>query len=116
MAIRDRMTRPSAALAPSTTSEGRMSDEVRAGGRRPSAGLRALSLRETRVICLVGDGRSDHEIAQLMAMGVEEVGTALAGIFWKLGIRSRTELALLTPGEGLPPARSAAGRRPPVNR
>lgn len=93
-----------------------MSDEVRAGGRRTSVGLRALSLRETRVVRLVADGRSDHEIAQLMAMGVEEVGTELADIFWKLGLRSRTELALLAPGEGLPRSRSAEGRRPPLNR
>ena len=59
--------------------------------------LRRLTLQETRVARLVAEGRSDAEIAQRLAVSVSEVTADLADIFRKLGLRSRTELALLAP-------------------
>jgi len=57
--------------------------------------VRRLTLQETRVARLVAEGRSDAEIAERLAVSVTEVTADLADIFRKLGLRSRTELALL---------------------
>jgi len=61
------------------------------------AGLRRLSLREARVARLVAEGLSDEQVAERFGIGVAEVRTELAEVFHKLGLRSRTELALLAP-------------------
>jgi DNA-binding CsgD family transcriptional regulator len=61
------------------------------------AGLRRLSLREARVARLVAEGLSDEQVAERLRIGVADVGADLAEVFRKLGLRSRTELALLTP-------------------
>lgn len=62
------------------------------------AGVRSLSLGESRVASLVAAGLSDAEIAERLAITVDEVGAELAAIVGKLGLRSRTELALLLTG------------------
>ena len=61
------------------------------------AGIRRLSLREARVARLVAEGLSDEQVAERLAIGVVDVGVELAEVFRKLGLRSRTELALLAP-------------------
>ena len=61
------------------------------------AGLRRLSLREARVARLVAEGLSDEQIAERLEIGVHDVSAELAEVFRKLGLRSRTELALLAP-------------------
>jgi len=61
------------------------------------AGLRRLSLREARVARLVAEGLSDEQVAERLGIAVNDVGAELAGVFRKLGLRSRTELALLAP-------------------
>jgi DNA-binding CsgD family transcriptional regulator len=60
-------------------------------------GLRSLTLGETRVARLVGAGLSDDQIADRLGIAVADVSAELADIFRKLGLRSRTELALLIP-------------------
>lgn len=61
------------------------------------AGLRRLSLREARVARLVAEGLSDEQVAQRLGIGVVDVSSELAEVFRKLGLRSRTELAVLAP-------------------
>lgn len=61
------------------------------------AGLRRLTLREARVVRLVAEGLSDEQVAERLGIGVAEVSAELAEVFRKLGLRSRTELALLAP-------------------
>lgn len=61
------------------------------------AGLRRLSLREARVARLVAEGLSDEQVAARLELGVADVIAELASVFRKLGLRSRTELALLAP-------------------
>jgi DNA-binding NarL/FixJ family response regulator len=46
----------------------------------------------------VAEGLSDDEIAERLAITVVAVSADLADILQKLGLRSRTELALLAPG------------------
>jgi DNA-binding NarL/FixJ family response regulator len=58
------------------------------------AGLRRLSLRETRIARLVAEGLSDDQVATRLGITVVDVGSELAAVLRKLGIRSRTELAL----------------------
>jgi DNA-binding NarL/FixJ family response regulator len=72
-------------------------------------GIRRLTLQETRVARLVAEGRSDDEIAQRLAVSVVEVTADLADIFRKLGLRSRTELALLAPDAAMEERRTSDG-------
>jgi DNA-binding NarL/FixJ family response regulator len=68
------------------------------------AGFRRLSLREARVARLVAEGLSDEQVAERLGIGVVDVSAELAEVFRKLGLRSRTELALLAPdGPANPP-------------
>jgi len=60
-------------------------------------GLYRLSLSETRVARLVADGLSDEEVAERLQISVVTVSAELAEVLRKLGLRSRTELALLAP-------------------
>jgi DNA-binding NarL/FixJ family response regulator len=75
------------------------------------AGLRRLSLREAQVVQLVAEGFSDEQVAARLGTGVVDVGAELAEILRKLGLRSRTELALLAPDGPSPPAQPP-GREP----
>ena len=61
------------------------------------AGLRRLSLREARVARLVAEGLSDDQVAERLRIRAIDVSADLAEVFRKLGLRSRTELALLAP-------------------
>jgi DNA-binding NarL/FixJ family response regulator len=61
------------------------------------SGLRRLTLSESHVARLVAEGLSDEQIAERLGIGVVDVSAELAEIFRKLGLRSRTELALLAP-------------------
>jgi DNA-binding NarL/FixJ family response regulator len=63
--------------------------------------IRRLTLRESHVARLVAEGLSDAEIAERLAVSVVSVSAELAEVFAKLGLRSRTELALLAPGGGM---------------
>jgi DNA-binding CsgD family transcriptional regulator len=73
------------------------------------AGLRRLSLREARVARLVAEGLSDEQVAERLAIGAIDVSADLREVFRKLGLRSRTELALLAPD-------GPAGERPKIER
>jgi DNA-binding CsgD family transcriptional regulator len=61
------------------------------------AGMRRLTLREARVARLVAEGLSDEQVAERLAISPTDVTSELADVFRKLGLRSRTELALLAP-------------------
>jgi DNA-binding NarL/FixJ family response regulator len=64
-------------------------------------GLHRLSLQEARVARLVAEGLTDAQVAERLAIGAVEVSAELAEVFRKLGLRSRTELALLAPDRPL---------------
>jgi DNA-binding CsgD family transcriptional regulator len=71
--------------------------------------IRRLTLQETRVARLVAEGHTDAEIAQRLSVSVMDVTADVADIFRKLGLRSRTELALLAPDSGLEERRNVDG-------
>ena len=78
---------------------------VAAGGlafsvRPTSAGLARLSPREHDVVRLVADGRTNDEIGSALEIGSKTVETHLARLFERLGVASRTELAMRAVREG----------------
>ena len=80
--------------------------------RDAGSGLRSLTLGEARVARLVAAGFADEEIAERLAIAVVDVSAELADIVRKLGLRSRTELALFAPGERQPAKRRASRADP----
>jgi DNA-binding NarL/FixJ family response regulator len=59
----------------------------------PIAGGRLLTKRETEVLPLLQQGRSNAQIALALQVGVETVRTHARNIYRKLGVSSRRELA-----------------------
>jgi DNA-binding NarL/FixJ family response regulator len=58
-----------------------------------SAGPEPLTARESDVLALLQEGRSNAEIALALQVGVETVRTHARNIYRKLGVRTRRELA-----------------------
>lgn len=54
-----------------------------------------LTQTERRIIALVADGRTNHEIADRLRMRPKTVEWNLTKIYRKLNVRSRTELAVM---------------------
>jgi DNA-binding NarL/FixJ family response regulator len=59
-----------------------------------------LTPRELDVIRLVAEGLSNKEIGQLLAISPRTVNFHLDNLFAKLGVRSRTEAAILALRQG----------------
>jgi len=68
----------------------------RIGGRVRAEGLTAA---ERRVATLVAEGRTNREVAAALFLGERTVASHLNHIYAKLGIRSRTELAVRLRGD-----------------
>jgi DNA-binding NarL/FixJ family response regulator len=64
----------------------------RLAGRRPAPGR--LTETERRVAELVARGKSNHEVARELHLSPKTVEWNLSKIYRKLGVRSRTELAV----------------------
>jgi DNA-binding CsgD family transcriptional regulator len=79
---------------------------ARIGGRSRSGG--ELTESERRIAALVGEGRSNREVAAALFLAEHTVETVLSRVYRKLGIRSRTELAnrLARQAGEPPPAKS----------
>lgn len=54
-----------------------------------------LTATEARVAGLVAKGRTNREIAEVLALRPSSVEGHLSRVYEKLGVRSRTELALM---------------------
>jgi two-component system response regulator DevR len=57
-----------------------------------------LSDRERELLDLLGDGRTNREIAAALYLSEKTIRNCLSVLFRKLGVRSRTEAALLATG------------------
>jgi DNA-binding CsgD family transcriptional regulator len=70
------------------------------GGKPGSDG--DLTAMERRIVALVGTGQTSREVASTLFMSVRTVESHLGHIYRKLGLRSRTELALWVSMHGTP--------------
>ncbi|GAA1031965.1 MULTISPECIES: LuxR C-terminal-related transcriptional regulator [Amycolatopsis] len=74
--------------------------ELRAGGvHLPRGGVDLLTPQEEAVARMVARGQSNREVAAELFLSVKTVQYHLTRIYAKLGIRGRTELAVLRSGE-----------------
>jgi DNA-binding NarL/FixJ family response regulator len=62
---------------------------------RPTSGWEALTRTEERVSGLVATGATNPEIAESLSVSRRTVETHVSNVLSKLGLRSRTEVALL---------------------
>ena len=60
-----------------------------------------LTTREREVAALIGQGRSNREIAQLLVVGERTVETHVSNMLAKLGCTSRREIAAWAVAQGL---------------
>lgn len=55
----------------------------------------ALTERERDILILIGDGRSNDEIANLLSISINTVKSSARSVYRKLGVRNRTNAAML---------------------
>jgi DNA-binding NarL/FixJ family response regulator len=76
-----------------------------AGSRRPEPGtvpeLDALTARELEILCLVGRGLSNTEIASALFISENTVKTHVARVFDKLGVHDRVQAVIVAYDAGL---------------
>jgi DNA-binding NarL/FixJ family response regulator len=70
------------------------SDLARSDEGPADAALHRLTYRETEVIALVCEGKSNKEIARALYISLDTAKAHLTSIMHKLGARNRTEAAL----------------------
>jgi DNA-binding NarL/FixJ family response regulator len=68
---------------------------------RPLGGQDALSHREAEVVHLVAHGLANKQVARQLGIGESTVKTHVSGILSKLGLATRTQLALYATRNGL---------------
>jgi DNA-binding CsgD family transcriptional regulator len=68
----------------------------------PAAPAASLSEAETRILAELVTGRSNREIAARRGTSLRTVTNQVSAVFRKLGVRSRSEVALLLAGGGVP--------------
>jgi DNA-binding NarL/FixJ family response regulator len=66
-----------------------------------SDGVARLTKRETEVLALIGQGLTNAEIAKTLYLAPSSVKKLVSRLFQRLGVRNRTEAALLAHREGL---------------
>ncbi|MFG1621233.1 AAA family ATPase [Kribbella sp. NPDC049227] len=71
------------------------------GVEGPGLGSGALTARETEVLKLVADGRTNRQLARELYISEKTVSVHVSNILGKLGVRSRTEAAAVARRDGL---------------
>lgn len=64
-----------------------------------------LTQRETDILALLSEGRSNREIARALYLSEKTVKAHLAAVFRKLGVANRTQAAMAAVGMGMGPGR-----------
>ncbi|MEW9669171.1 response regulator [Ammoniphilus sp. 3BR4] len=60
-----------------------------------------LTVRELEVLGLIGEGKSNQEIAEQLFIGIKTVKTHVSNILSKLGVEDRTQVAIYAHRQGL---------------
>jgi len=71
------------------------------GGTEASAGPVALTARESEVLALLAEGRTNRQLARELYISEKTVSVHVSNILAKLGVRSRTEAAAVARRHGL---------------
>jgi DNA-binding NarL/FixJ family response regulator len=77
----------------------RLTQDLRCG----PAGPALLTPRERQILALLGEGRSNREIANILVISERTARTHVSSVLSKLNLSSRTQAALLAIREGLVP-------------
>lgn len=77
----------------------RLTQDLRSG----PAGPALLTPREREILALLGEGRSNREIANILVISERTARTHVSNVLSKLNLTSRTQAALLAIREGLVP-------------
>jgi DNA-binding NarL/FixJ family response regulator len=77
----------------------RLTQELRCG----PVGLALLTSRERQILALLGEGRSNREIADILVISERTARTHVSNVLSKLNLTSRTQAALMAIREGLVP-------------
>jgi DNA-binding NarL/FixJ family response regulator len=82
---------------------GRTAGEARSGREARGPAASELTARETEILTLVADGRSNAEIARQLFISAKTVSVHVSNILAKLGAAGRTEAAAIARRQGLLP-------------
>jgi DNA-binding NarL/FixJ family response regulator len=77
----------------------RLTQDLRCG----PAGPALLTTRERQILALLGEGRSNREIANILVISERTARTHVSSVLSKLNLASRTQAALMAIREGLVP-------------
>jgi DNA-binding NarL/FixJ family response regulator len=77
----------------------RLTQDLRCG----PAGPALLTQRERQILALLGEGRSNREIANILVISERTARTHVSNVLSKLNLTSRTQAALMAIREGLVP-------------
>jgi DNA-binding NarL/FixJ family response regulator len=77
----------------------RLTQDLRYGPTGPSL----LTPRERQILALLGEGRSNREIANILVISERTARTHVSNVLSKLNLTSRTQAALMAIREGLVP-------------
>lgn len=77
----------------------RLTQDLRSG----PAGRALLTPRERQILALLGEGRSNREIADILVISERTARTHVSNVLSKLNLTSRTQAALMAIREGLVP-------------
>lgn len=77
----------------------RLTQDLRCG----PAGPGLLTPRERQILALVGEGRSNRDIANILVISERTARTHVSNVLSKLNLTSRTQAALIAIQEGLAP-------------
>jgi DNA-binding NarL/FixJ family response regulator len=77
----------------------RLTQDLRCG----PAGPALLTPRERQILALLGEGRSNREIANILVISERTARTHVSSVLSKLNLASRTQAALMAIREGLVP-------------
>jgi DNA-binding NarL/FixJ family response regulator len=83
------------------------------GMHRPTS---SLTQRETDILSLLAEGRSNRDISRALYLSEKTVKAHLAAIFRKLGVSNRTQAAMAAVSMGIGPTGQAFGAGLPVGR
>lgn len=80
---------------------GKLMNRFRTGGEKQRLPHEQCTARELEVLRLIGEGKTNQEIADQLYIGIKTVKTHVSNILSKLGVEDRTQAAIYAHRHGL---------------